>query len=79
MSGGDITLTVDHEPGSPPGEVTWYKDGSPLAPGGRLSISGGMLTISDAQPGDRGNYNFTVSNIGGSASVIAKVFVQCEY
>jgi alpha-tubulin suppressor-like RCC1 family protein len=56
----------------------WQKDGLNLTGGGRVGgATNSVLTVSDVQAGDIGNYRLIVTNVYGAAtSVVANLMVQ---
>ncbi|XP_075038771.1 hemicentin-1 [Mixophyes fleayi] len=66
----DKSVTMSCEAhGNPAPEISWHKDGVPLAkfPGQRI-IGTGALQIAFAQPDDAGQYTCTAENTAGSIS-----------
>ena len=49
--------------------ITFRKDGSPVTPGGSVTVEGPLLTIPSVQRSDSGNYSCTVSNTAGTTAV----------
>ncbi len=78
-AGRTLTLRAEFG-GSPPITYQWYRNGTPLANGGRISGAlTNLLTIVDAQTNDIGSYQLVAQNtILGSTtpSGIATVYVE---
>lgn len=73
--GTPITFTVE---AGAVADYRWFKDGAPLADGGRVSGSGtATLIVSDAQPSDEGLYRVRLTNVFGEVfSTEAALTVQ---
>jgi uncharacterized repeat protein (TIGR01451 family) len=76
IAGTTATFTVGAT-GSSPLTFQWYKDGTPLADGARVSGSAtATLTLSKAQAAESGNYSAVITNAYGSVtSTAAKLTV----
>lgn len=61
-----IEMTCKCSNSKPSPTITWFKDGSKLANGGRVSISSNKLVISKLQIADSGNYQCNASNFLGT-------------
>jgi hypothetical protein len=62
--------------GTQPLTCQWWKNGTNLVDGGRLSgTTTATLTISNVQPGDLGNYTLVVTNAYGAAINTTALFV----
>ncbi|HWA11149.1 MAG TPA: immunoglobulin domain-containing protein [Opitutaceae bacterium] len=64
-TGGTATLSVGVV-GSSPISYQWYKDGQPI--GGATST---YVTFNNAQPGDAGTYNVTITNPAGTVTSLS--------
>ena len=63
-------------PGNPEElNITFMKDGSPVTPGGSVTVEGPLLTIPSAQRSDSGNYSCTVANTAGMTTVFYSLAV----
>lgn len=66
--GGTLTLSVQAS-GTVPLTLQWYRDGSPLAEGGRITgASSATLRITGILQSDAGSYSVVVANESGSRS-----------
>lgn len=77
-SGGALNLTYSLLEGAEATAVRWYRDGLPLAVGGRVSVSGQSLLLRNLERGDAGNYTVEVDNNAGTGSDAVTVPVKCE-
>jgi alpha-tubulin suppressor-like RCC1 family protein len=75
--GATTALWATISVGTPPFSYQWYFNGTPLMDGGRLGGSTSyVLSITNSQPGDSGNYWVVITNIAGATtSSVAAVAV----
>ena len=75
VTGTDVEIYCPTSGINTPG-IVWFKDGTMITSGGRISITTtmlpgtaitGVLGISDFQPGDVGVYSCRANNVAGSA------------
>ncbi|HOT73879.1 MAG TPA: immunoglobulin domain-containing protein [Anaerohalosphaeraceae bacterium] len=88
FAGGTVQFMTEFTSLSPV-IVSWYKDGTPIIPDGRVSIdttdTSSTLSISDAGLADEGAYSCKVTNAGGSQTItpaslaIARLLAQYQF
>ena len=70
MIGDMFVFNCTPTPGNPVElSITFRKDGSPVTPGGSVTVNGPLLTIPSVQRSDSGNYSCNVANTVGMTAV----------